>query len=466
MAYTSFWFLRAGRHSRKKEPMRTQDAVFAVALGVVVIAAAMVAWAARHPEIDPLEQPPTFDDTVVAKGAMLASLGNCATCHTTEAGASFAGGLDIPTPFGIVRSSNITPDESTGIGHWPETAFRRAMRDGVDREGNYLYPAFPYDHFTLASDDDIAAIYAYLMSRPPVENDVAENQLPFPLNIRMLVAGWNLLYLDRGPYQADGGQGDQWNRGAYLVMGLGHCGSCHTPRNALGAEIEDRLLAGGFAEGWVGPALDATSPAPAGWTVAQLASFLRDGWAEAHGSALGPMAEVAANTARLPDEDIAAMATFLASLQPEVAEHDIAAAVEAAGEREWSPLQLSALDGADDAIQDPGEAVFAGACALCHRKGGRLPISRPVPLALSTAVAMDDPTNFLQVVLHGVEAHDPPGTTMPAFAAVLDDAQLADLANYVRRHFTDEPAWTDLDRAIDNARRGRDAENLALGNGD
>ncbi len=178
---------------------------------------------------------------------------------------NFAGGLPVPTPFGTVFSSNITPDPETGIGRWPEAAFRRAMRSGVDREGRHLYPTFPYDHFTNVSDDDDRALYAFLMTREPVRAPARSNQLSFPFDHRVVIAGWKLLFLRAGAYKPDTTKSAEWNRGAYLVEGLAHCGACHTPRNALGAEQTTASFAGGDVDNWKAYAINAQSPAPVPW---------------------------------------------------------------------------------------------------------------------------------------------------------------------------------------------------------
>ena len=172
----------------------------------------------------------------MALGARLAAIGNCNVCHTAPGGAPFAGGLALPTPFGTIQSTNITPDPATGIGRWSETAFVRAMREGVDREGRHLYPAFPYDHFTRVTDQDNRALYAYLMTRRPIQASPPPNDLRFPFDQRILLAGWKMLYLRQGPLAIETDRSPEWNRGRYLVEGLGHCGACHTPRDGLGAE--------------------------------------------------------------------------------------------------------------------------------------------------------------------------------------------------------------------------------------
>src|SRR3984957_15818697 len=197
--------------------------VFAALLIGGGVAAFAVAWRPAIAAIEP-PAPQSFDSALVRRGRDLAAIGNCNDCHTVSGGQSFAGGLPGPTPFGIVYSSNITPDPETGIGRWSEAAFRRAMRSGVDRDGQHLYPTFPYDHFTNVTDADDGAIYAYLMTRPPVHAPARDNQLSFPLNQRVVVAGWKLLFFHRDNYQPDSTKSEEWNRGAYLVEGLAHCG--------------------------------------------------------------------------------------------------------------------------------------------------------------------------------------------------------------------------------------------------
>ena len=208
------------------------------------VAAFAIAWRPAIAAIEP-PAPQSFDAALVKRGRDLAALGNCNDCHTVRGGKDFAGGLAVPTPFGTIFSSNITPDAETGIGRWPEAAFRRAMRSGVNRDGQHLYPTFPYDHFTNVNDEDDRALYAYLMTRQPVRAPARENLLSFPLDQRVVIAGWKLLFLRRGTYQPDSMKSAEWNRGAYLVEGLAHCGSCHTPRNVLGAERASAQFAGG-----------------------------------------------------------------------------------------------------------------------------------------------------------------------------------------------------------------------------
>ena len=219
----------------------------------------------------------SFDPAIVRRGAELALIGDCKTCHTAPGGRVFAGGLAMPTPFGTIYSTNITPEPETGIGSWSEAAFKRAMREGVDRRGRKLYPAFPYDHFTLTTDDDIKALYAFFMTRDPVKVTAPANALPFPINVRLVLAGWKLLFLRERRLDPDPSRDEVWNRGRYLVEGLGHCGACHTPRNLMGAEEKSHEFQGGEAEGWRAYALGAASQSPMPWNEAALDQYLSKG---------------------------------------------------------------------------------------------------------------------------------------------------------------------------------------------
>jgi mono/diheme cytochrome c family protein len=282
---------------------RIVGSVVAVLLAGSAAAAFAIAWRPGIPAIDPPARQ-SFDGALIKRGRELAAIGNCGTCHTVRGGEDFAGGLPVPTSFGTIYSSNITPDAETGIGRWPEAAFRRAMRSGVDRDGQHLYPTFPYDHFTNVSDEDDRALYAYLMTRQPVHAPARANQLRFPLDQRYVIAGWKLLFLRHDTYRPDSSKSVEWNRGAYLAEGLAHCGACHTPRNALGAERADAQFSGGDVDNWNAYAINAQSPAPVPWDADALFAYLRNGWHPDHGVARGPMAEVVSNLASVPDSDI------------------------------------------------------------------------------------------------------------------------------------------------------------------
>ena len=415
-------------------------ALLAVIVVVAAGAAGFVAYAWRS-EIAPLAGPPPVPDPArVERGRQLAAIGNCNVCHTATGGEPFAGGLPMPTPFGTIHSTNITPDPETGIGRWSPAAFTRAMRDGVDREGRHLYPAFPYDHFALMTDDDIAAVYDYLMTRRAVRATAPANDLPFPLNIRMMVAGWNLLFHRAEPYRPDPARSEAWNRGRYLAEGVAHCGACHTPRNALGAEQRDRHFAGAPIEGWYAYAINDASPAPVPWTADDLAAWLRQGWHERHGVSRGPMAPVTANLGSVPETDVRAIATYVASLM---------GATERAVPRDAAPATTAAPN-----ANDPGAAIYTAACAVCH-ESGRPPPFGGLDLRLSTAVNGASPQNIINVTLFGIPAPEgEAGPIMPGFAGALDADQMTALLDHLRRRFSDRPAWEDARRLVEETLSG------------
>jgi mono/diheme cytochrome c family protein len=402
-------------------------------MGALLMAFLVYAW--RSP-ITPVDPPAaeSFDKASIQRGAQLAALGNCATCHTAPGGETFAGGREVVTPFGTIYSTNITPDAPTGIGRWSQEAFQRAMREGVDREGDHLYPAFPYDHFTLVNDADSAALYAFIMTRPPVRAKTHENQLSFPSNIRFLIPAWKLLFFHRGPYEPDSRHDDEWNRGAYLANGIGHCGACHTPRNSLGAEIAAQHFGGGEAEGWYAYAINADSKSLEAWNAEDLHMYLSRGWHDRHGDALGPMAEVAANLASVPDADLKAIATYVAAVM---------------GKRE-QPSGKSKSESTPS--NDTGAAIYSATCAECH-DGTRPPPFGGIKLMLSTSVTGEKATNLVNVILDGL--HPPegiPGAIMPGFSSTLTDGQLESLVAYIRSNLGAQPPWTEVETSVREAR--------------
>jgi nicotinate dehydrogenase subunit B len=391
-----------------------------------------------------------YSAEAIARGRQLAALGDCADCHTAPEGAANAGGRRLDTPFGAVYTTNITPDVDTGIGSWSYAAFERAMRKGLHRDGRHLYPAFPYTAFAMTAEADLQSLYAYLMSQPPVSAAVPATRLSFPFNLRPLLMIWNALFLRSGEFVPDPARTAQWNRGAYLVEGLGHCGGCHSPRNLLGAEQGGaRHLAGGRAEGWDAPPLTAVNAAPIAWSEAELFSYLRTGSSRLHGSAAGPMQAVAANLAQLPEEDVRAMAHYLASFN---------AQIPAAAQQEMLQLLEARAARPHDLAHEAGARLFEGACASCHDSLSAPLSTAAIPsLALNTNVHSADPNNVLRAVLDGVNipASGPAGA-MPAFRSSFDDGQIADLLAYLRARFaSDKPAWT---RLADAAAQQRGAE--------
>lgn len=409
----------------------------------------------------------SFDPAQVAKGAELAAIGSCDVCHTKPGGKSFAGGYPLQTPFGVLYSTNITPDLDTGIGAWSQAAFTRAMREGVDRKGQHLYPAFPYDHFTLTTDGDIGAIYAFLMTRQPI---LAANEAPklnFPLNFRIFAGGWKLLFLRGDDIKPDPSRDAAWNRGHYLVAGLGHCSACHTPRNSFGAEKRDRAFSGGDSENWHAPPLNASSPAPVPWTADQMFDYLRKGFDPMHGQSAGPMVPVNHNLGRVAEADVRAIATYIASLNDIDAaarQQKTQAALAFAQQQEatlpvlrvsanaLAPRQPDPPDAS--ALSREGATIFAATCATCHHSGGTWPATRPLPLGLSTTVHGPDARNLLHVISEGIHPRPgEPGKIMPGFAGALTDAQIVALAGYVRSRFSDKPAWTGMAEALQQIRR-------------
>jgi mono/diheme cytochrome c family protein len=391
-------------------------------------------------------QPLTFPAEQVARGATLASAGFCAECHTAKNGATFAGGYGLRTSFGTIYSTNITPDPETGIGRWTLAAFSRAMRNGVSRDGSQLFPAFPYDHFTRLSDEDVSALYAYFMTRPPVSATPKPNALPFPLNVRLLQEGWKILFFRPGRFEPDPAQTAEWNRGAYLADALSHCAACHTPRNLMGAEKRGAAFAGAEIDGWIAPPLTTANPTPTPWTQSELHAYLRDGAAPLHGSSAGPMAPVVRGLHALPDSDVQSIATYFAAIDGAAERKDTTEVVAKALATSRNDLQGNVDD-------DPGARLFAATCAACHFNAGRVNPERP-ELALNSALYLDKPTNLFRVMLGGVSAAAGiNGAVMPSYHA-LSAQELSQLAAYLRATRTDRAAWTDLDQQAGAAKSG------------
>lgn len=410
----------------------------ALATGAVATLAGLLGF---RPAIAPLQGSAVelYSTAALQRGRQLAAIGNCVGCHTAPGGAPMAGGRALPTPFGTVYSSNLTPDLEHGIGRWSYPAFERAMREGVARDGRRLYPAFPYTAFALTSDADLQALYAWLMAQPAIAHEPPATRLAFPFNVRPLLGMWNAL---QPPAVAAPlpGRSAEWQRGAYLVNGLGHCGACHTPRNALGGERSGVAYLGGTViDGWEAPALGRLSTAAVPWTEAALLQYLKQGHHPRHGIAGGPMAGVVQGLTAADEADLRAMAHYLVSLQASVpGEADAAAQAEAVVARAERQRPL------------PGaaERLFTGACGACHHAGdGPQLLGLNQPLALNASVRAAQPDNLLRTVLDGIR--EPAFVDighMPAFRDALDDRQIAELAQWMRRRYApDLPAWGDAD---------------------
>ncbi|OOG44600.1 molybdopterin cofactor-binding domain-containing protein [Polaromonas sp. A23] len=418
----------------------------AMLAGVFGLAAALLGW---RPAIAPVVSGASsiYTAATIERGRQLGAAGDCVVCHTAPGGIPNAGGRAMETPFGKIFTTNLTPDAQTGIGLWSFSAFQRAMREGISRDGHHLYPAFPFTAFAKTSDEDLTALYAYLMAQPAVRSETPATQLAFPFNVRPLMAAWNAMFHDPAPYRVDPTQTVEWNRGAYLVNGLGHCGACHTPRNAFGAERGGKaFLSGAMVDGWEAPALTGLSRAPVPWTSDQLYSYLRTGHSPQHGIAAGPMAPVVKELAALPDGDLRAMAAYLASYNEPLAE---AQAAERARQAVLSAQKASL------ALPGPGQRLFNGACASCHHDGdGPTLLGVNVPLALNSKLHSERPDNLIRVILEGIR--EPVSAKigfMPAFRHSLDDAQIAELAGYMRsRYAPGQAAWKDLPAAVSRLR--------------
>ena len=413
----------------------------ALLAGAFGLASALLGW---RPAIAPVAAgaASVYTAETVERGRRLAALGDCAGCHTAPRGARNAGGLAIPTPFGTVYSTNLTPDVETGIGAWSFSAFQRALRDGISRDGHHLYPAFPYTAFTRASDAELTDLYAFLMTQPAVRAPTPAAAMAFPFSLRPLMALWNGLFHAPGPVAAEPARSAQWQRGEALVNGLGHCGACHTERNALGAERGGAaLLAGATVDGWQAPSLTSTTLAPVAWTASALFDYLRHGHSAEHGAATGSMATVVRELQAAPDAELRAMAVYLVSFGPKQSDEQAAEAAR----RTVAAAQAAAP------LPDAAQRMFQTACAACHHDGnGPRGLGVNVPLALASKLHAQQPDNLLRVMLDGIR--DPATRDigfMPGFRDSLTDAQLAALAGYMRQRYAPgRAAWPDLQASV------------------
>ena len=352
----------------------------------------------------------------IAKGKALTEAGDCASCHTADPSKPFAGGKRIETPFGGIYSANLTPDTNTGIGRWTDETFVRAMRYGETPYGSLYYPAFPYPHFTKMTRDDVLAIRAYLGSLAPVANTPPPPALRWPLNYRALMRAWNYLFFKPAIFEPDQNKSAEWNRGAYLVEGLGHCGACHTPKNILGAERQKVRFTGSLIDGWFAPRLDnAARGGLKSWSVDDIAEYLLSG-RNKHSHADGPMAQVVLNsTSKMSEADAKAIAVYLKDI--------------AAGPPEPPVAAPAATQMAN------GEKLFRGSCVACHElDGSGAPRIYP-PLPGNANLQSANPASAIQIVLVGAETITTPRApntgSMPAYPK-WSDQDVADVVTYVR----------------------------------
>ena len=358
-----------------------------------------------------------FDASAQDDGKYLAILGDCAGCHTDAGGQPYSGGRAMISPFGTFYASNITPDPETGIGGWSKDDFSQAVREGRSRSRGHLYPAMPYQHFTMYSRADTDAMFAYLQRLPPVRNVPPKHEIRFPLNQRWLLAVWNALYLRKSAYVPDPSKSTQWNRGAYLVNGPGHCGDCHTPKNFLYADRKKRAFSGELVENWWAANLSGDDRQGLGtWSASDIVEYLKTGRNE-HTMAGGSMAVVIeASTSQMHNDDLAAIAAYLKDLPPQT---------------EQQPAPESPAS-----TMDAGRAKFREHCQDCHNYDGTGVPRRFPTLAGSPTVQARNPTTILRVILEG---QDPPAISarpddkpMPPFAEKMTDGEIADVATYMR----------------------------------
>lgn len=392
-----------------------------IATVAVVVAAVILLQPGVLPEMKGEEANATTE--TITRGEYLARAGDCVACHTEINGPEFAGGRPMATPFGNLYVPNITPDDQTGIGLWSADDFYRMMHEGVSKDGTLLYPAMPFANYTNVTREDSDAIYAYLMSVPPVPRENRPHELRFPFNQRELLLGWRTLYFRQGEFVPDPKQSRQWNRGAYLVKGLGHCSMCHTAVNALGGSSESRAFEGGMIpnQNWYAPSLTSNREAGLGhWDLQDIADLLQVG-ASKRGAVYGPMAEVVYNSLQyLADEDAMAMAVYLKSLPP----------------RDSDPPPTSQARLVDPGVMELGRKIYAQQCAVCHGDEGRGFAPEMPPLAGNQSITMSSPVNPIRMVLNGGYA---PGTKknprphgMPPFSHILNDQEVSAIVTYIR----------------------------------
>ena len=352
---------------------------------------------------------------LVARGAYLSKVAHCTACHTAQGGAEFAGNLAMNSPFGVIYTSNITPDNATGIGTWSEKDFEGALRRGVSKKGEYLYPAMPYIEFTKISDEDIHALYTYFRSVKPVEQVTKKNEMKFPFNVRLGIAGWQAMFFKQGRYVADGSQSPAWNRGAYLSQGLGHCEACHTPTNIAMAPKKGQALQGNVVDHWFAP--DISGGRYSGikdWNEQQLVTYLKVGHNDKNDAAVGPMQEtINLGTSYLTDSDLSAIAVYLKN-QPN-------------GTADTRPRMQVVSTGEKAA----GKQLFAENCVSCHGADGKGAAGVAPSLVGAASTSGKQPETAIRAVLQGFQPTNQWGV-MPSFAQVLTASEVSDVVNYVR----------------------------------
>jgi mono/diheme cytochrome c family protein len=382
------------------------------------------------------------DDTL-ERGRYLSVAADCVACHTNpKQGKPYAGGYAIASPLGEIWASNITPSKTHGIGTYSEADFAKAVREGVRKDGAHLYPAMPYTSYAKLTDEDVHALYVYFMQGvAPVDEEAHTTELPFPFSVRSSMAVWNLLFLDKAPFKPDPAKSAQWNRGAYLVEGLAHCSSCHSPRGLMMQEVGGKAFAGGSLGDWYAPNITSHPISGiGGWTDDELATYLKTGRVEGKGQAGGGMAEAVSNSlSKLRDEDISAIVTYLRTV-PAVADKDATRAAFAWGDAATAPGE-PAIRGTGAPIAS-GAVLYSGLCASCHGSRGEGSNDGYYPsLVHNSTVGMVRPQNLVATIIGGIDREVAgehvvmPHFSEGSYVQALSDADIAAVASYVRSTF-------------------------------
>jgi alcohol dehydrogenase (quinone), cytochrome c subunit len=407
-----------------------------------LIVAGLLAWYVTREPASPFAEEKTvdIDQALVSRGEYVARLSDCVACHSVPGGAPFAGGLEMATPLGAIHATNITPDRDTGIGGYSLADFDRAVRHGVAPGGRRLYPAMPYPSYVKLSDDDVKALYAFFMKGvAPVKQANIASSIPWPLNLRWPIALWNGVFVDNGPYAAKTGEDPVWNRGAYIVQGPGHCGSCHTPRGlAFNEKALDEegtpFLAGALLDGWYAPSLRNDHNTGLGrWSEPEIVQFLKTG-RNRHAVVYGSMTEAFNNSTQfMSDEDLTAIARYLKSLPGDPA-------------RDGAPWQYQSVSAAER-LDTPGAHTYVTRCASCHGLDGKGQAEWMPPLAGATSALAAENASAINITLNGsqrvVAAGVPDAYRMPAFREQLSDQQIAEVLSFVRS------SWGNRSAAVD-----------------
>ncbi|MGE7991753.1 c-type cytochrome [Pseudomonas sp. NPDC089554] len=406
-----------------------------------LVAAGLLAWYVTREPASPLAQePPSADAAMVARGEYVARLSDCVACHSLPGKAPFAGGLEMATPLGAIHATNITPDRETGIGTYSLADFDRAVRHGVAPGGRRLYPAMPYPSYAKLSDDDVRALYAFFMNGvQPANQANIPSDIPWPMNMRWPIALWNGLFAADTPYAAKPGEDAAWNRGAYIVQGPGHCGSCHTPRglafNEKALDEDDKaFLAGALLDGWYAPSLrQDPNTGLARWSEADIVQFLKVG-RNKHAVVYGSMTEAFNNSTQfMSDDDLGAIARYLKSLPGDPA-------------RDGTPWQYQAVSAAEK-LDVPGAHTYVTQCASCHGLDGKGQAEWIPPLAGATSMLAKEDASAINITLNGsqriVAAGVPDAYRMPALREQLSDQQIAEVLSFARA------AWGNHGGAVD-----------------